>query len=203
MTLTIISNEDQASCNVLQNPASSVSFPLEIEEKELIQKMKQKLFQLEGVGLAAPQVNVSKRITVIYIPENATLLRDDAKPYDMHTLINPSYSPLEGSRVYSDIEACYSVKSKAGKVRRYHQIEVCYQDEQGNHHQMVEEGFYARVLQHEIDHLDGVLITDHLSESDVQGTVEEMMALRREELDEDKKQLFDKLLAEKQMDKQE
>ncbi|MCL9783198.1 peptide deformylase [Vibrio sp. S4M6] len=203
MTLAIINNEESSNREVLQSCASKVGFPLSDEDQILIEEMKQRLFELEGVGLAAPQVGISKKIIVVYIPKNAALLRDDAKPYDMHTLINPSYRPLENSTVYSDIEACYSVKSKAGKVRRYQQIELTYQDEHGKTHRTIEESFYARVLQHEIDHIEGVLITDRLTSEDVQGTIEEMMSLRREELPEDKKEIFDKLVQEKTLSRTE
>ena len=57
-----------------------------------------------GVGLAAPQVNISKRITVIYIPEQAVLFRNNASTYPMHVLINPDYNPMAGSSIDEDFE---------------------------------------------------------------------------------------------------
>lgn len=137
--------------------------------------------------MAAPQVNSAKQIIAVYIPEEAQLLRDNAKIFPMHILINPNYEPLPHTRIISDFEGCYSVSSKAGKVPRYDEIQLKYYDEEGNVHQQIENGFYARVLQHEIDHLNGVLITDRLTPDCVQGTIEEMMTIRRAELPVEKR----------------
>lgn len=197
MDLPIIQIENPANTIMLKSPAKAVPFPLSDETKQIIQQMQKELYQLNGVGLAAPQVNISKRIIAVYIPENAVLLRNDAKPYPMHVMINPSYQPIDDSATYYDIEACYSVKSKAGKVQRYREIELSYQDENGVQHQSVESGFYARVLQHEIDHLNGTLIIDRLKPTDTQGTITEMMALRRSELPKEKQKVFDELLKAK------
>ncbi|WHN66399.1 peptide deformylase [Cysteiniphilum sp. QT6929] len=197
MKLSITEIENPTDVAILKSPAKTVSFPLTEMNKTIIQNMQDRLYQLGGVGLAAPQVNVSQRIIVIYIPDDAVLLRDNAKPYPMHVMINPSYRPCNDCATSYDIEACYSVKAKAGKVQRYNEIELKYQDEKGSWHTSIENGFYARVLQHEIDHLNGILIIDRLKPSDVQGTISEMMNLRRSELSKDKQQMFDKLLRKK------
>jgi len=197
MALEIVFVENQQHRHVLTTPAQKVEFPLSVADKNFIQLLKDRLFDLGGVGLAAPQVNYSKQIVAVYIPEEAKLLRDNAKIYPMHILINPSYKPVPGSEIIHDFEGCYSVNSKAGKVPRYNQIEVNYYDESGNHYTRIESGFYARTLQHEIDHLNGILIIDRLKPDSVQGTLEEMMALRRAELSPEKRVLFDKIIAKK------
>jgi peptide deformylase len=161
------------------------------------------LFTLEGLGLAAPQIGINKKIAVIYIPETASLLRDDAKIYPMHTLINAEYEPVEDQGKYSDFEACYSVKTVCGQVPRYNAIKVKYQNEEGLEISEIEAGFYARVLQHEIDHLNGILITDVFTPDCLQGTFEEMAKLRRESLTEEKKTLFDELIKKKNLTKKE
>ena len=115
----------------------------------------------------------------------------------MHILINPRYEKVADSTWVDDFEGCYSVASRAGKVPRYQTIKLTYQDEQGNTLQQVESGFYARVLQHEIDHLNGILIIDRLTPDCVQGSIEEMMVIRRNQLPTDKKALFDKLISKK------
>ena len=79
-------------------------------------------------------------------------------------------------------------------MSRFSQIKLSYYDESGKHHQTIAEGFYARSLQHEIDHLNGVLIIDRLTPDCIQGTVQEMMALRRTELPEEKRALFDSIM---------
>lgn len=183
--------------HVLTSPAQPVQFPLSQAERDLIEQMKHKLHELSGVGLAAPQVNQSKQILAIYIPKEAALLREHVASYPMHVMINPSYAATPGTAIRYDFEACYSVPYKSGKVPRFDEIELSYFDESGQHHQQVERGFYARVIQHEIDHLNGILIVDRLSPDCVQGTMEEMMALRRAELSEEKRILFDKLLKKK------
>ena len=200
MTLPLIHIENKINTQVLTNEASSVLFPLSEENKVLITKMKETLYELGGVGLAAPQVNVSKKIIAIYIPDHAVLLRDNAIPYPMHILINPSYTGIQSSGQYADIEACYSVKTKAGKVQRYKAIVLTYQDENGHKQTNHEYDFYARVLQHEIDHLNGLLITDRLTPSDVQGSLQAMMNLRSNELSDEKKKLFDQLMIQKKME---
>ncbi len=198
MDLEIVTIEQPEYHQVLKHQAQAVQFPLSQADKDLIEAMKNKLQKLGGVGLAAPQVNFPRRIIAIYIPEEATLLRDNVKRlYPMHIMINPSYTPAEGSAIQHDFEGCYSVASKSGKVPRYEQITVSYYDELGQFHQQTEEGFYARVLQHEVDHLNGFLILDRLTPDCVQGSVEEMMALRRVSLSPEKRALFDQIMAKK------
>lgn len=198
MGMTIVTVEQPEYSKVLTSKAEKVKFPLQPSDKELIASMKTKMVELGGVGLAAPQVNHSKQIITIYIPEEARLLRDNvASTYPVHVMINPSYEPIESEGKQTDYEGCYSVSSKAGKVPRYQTIKVHYVDEQGKEHQQIETGFYARVLQHEIDHLNGVLISDRLTPDCIQGTVEEMMVMRRNELSKEKQILFDKIMQKK------
>jgi peptide deformylase len=196
-TLQIVAIEQTEYQSVLKNKARPVSFPLSAEDKGLIQSMETKLRHLGGVGLAAPQVNVAKQIIAIYIPEEAGLLRDNVTSYPMHVLINPSYTPKANAKIVYDFESCYSVNSKSGKVPRYNDIEYDYYDMEGVYHSNSASGFYARVLQHEIDHINGILIIDRLTPDCIQGTVEDMMALRRAELPDDKKALFDQLMEKK------
>ncbi len=195
--LNIVAIDQLQYSTVLKTPASPVLFPLNQENKALIDAMKHKLQQLGGVGLAAPQVNCSKRIIAVYIPNEAALLRDNIKIYPMHILINPTYQPISKNNTIYDFEACYSVNDQAGKIPRFNHIRLTYQDERGKVHQKTESGFYARVLQHEIDHLNGFLITDRFSKNAWHGTIKDMMVLRRAELSEEKQVIFDKLMAKK------
>ncbi len=198
MPLKIVTIEQPEYTRVLKSKAHVVSFPLDDDDRELIVHMKDKLEALGGVGLAAPQVNVPRQIIAVYIPEEATLLRDNVDAfYPMHIMINPTYEPVSQAVISYDFEGCYSVSSKAGKVPRYHQINVSYQDMCGHAHQLLARGFYARVLQHEIDHLNGILIVDRLTLDCVQGSAQDMALLRRAELSEDRQVIFDKLMAKK------
>ena len=196
MELKIITIEDDIDnvSSVLKNKARQVNFPLSAEDKQIIACMQAILFKADGVGLAAPQVGIGYSIAVVYIPESASLLRENAGIYSMHTLINPEYTPVDEHDIVSDFEGCYSVKRVYGKVRRYKSINLKYQNEDGALIEKVATGFYARVLQHEIDHLNGILIIDRLIPECVQGTFAQMLSLRRAELSEDKRRYFDKLM---------
>lgn len=199
MALEIITIEEQENKNnsALKNVAEKVNFPLTLEDKEIIKKMKDIIYAAEGVGLAAPQVDVRKKIAIIYIPESASLLREDVRTYPIHTIINPEYSPITEDGIAADFEGCYSVKSVYGKVKRYKSINLKYQDEEGNSIEKKVSGFYARVLQHEIDHLNGILITDRLTPKCIQGTFSEMLSLRRASLPKEKRKHFDDILKKK------
>lgn len=199
LALEIITTDSPVHAEVLQTPAQVVNFPLSKADRALIAAMKEKLYQLQGVGLAAPQINHQRQIIAIYIPEESAMLRNNAKAYPMHILINPSYESIESGGNNSDFEACYSVTNKVGKVPRFNQITVHFYDEEGKRHRRTENGFYARVLQHEIDHINGTLIVDRLTPDCVQGSKAEMMALRRNELSQQQRELFDKLTQEKQI----
>ena len=196
MELKIITIEDDVDSvsSVLKNKARQVNFPLSAEDKQIIASMQALLFKVEGVGLAAPQVSIGLRIAIVYIPESASLLRKDAGIYSMHTIINPEYTPVNENDIVSDFEGCYSVKRVYGKVPRYKSINLKYQNEDGMLIEKIATGFYARVLQHEIDHLNGILITNRLTPECVQGTFAQMMPLRRAELPEDKRKYFDNLM---------
>lgn len=196
ITIECASHSEQS---VLKQPSTEVIFPLIPADQELITQMKEIIFSLGGVGLAAPQIGIGKNIAVIYIPESAALLRDNVQEKPMHVIINATYEPIESKGMISDFEACYSVKSVMGKVPRYHAVKVRYQDETGKAINKIEQGFYARVLQHEIDHLNGLLITDRLTPECSQGTHEEMLKIRRAELPPKKRELFDQLIKQKEL----
>jgi peptide deformylase len=106
-----------------------------------------------GIGLAAPQVGVLLRVAVIS-------LRDATPPL---VLVNPSYEPADDS-VQAEDERCLSVPDFAAPVPRYAAIRVRYLDQRGQLQERTERGFLARVMQHEIDHLDGVLCIDRVAD---------------------------------------
>ncbi len=112
----------------------------------LLDDMEETMSLADGVGLAAPQVGISKRVIVIM--EEERNLR----------LINPEIISLEGESV--DIEGCLSVPEFLGKVKRAEKVVVKALNEYGKEITIEAEGRLARALQHEIDHLDGVLFID-------------------------------------------
>lgn len=181
-TIVCIENVPHPESSVLRLKAKPMGFPLCPEDRALVDTLKAMTVDLGGVGLAAPQIGISKQVAAIYIPEEAAHLREDIEPKAIHVILNPEYETLLEEGEYRDFEGCYSVNSVMGKVPRAKAIRVCYYTEEGVRVEAVERGFYARVLQHEIDHLNGVLIIDRLTPDCPQGSFEEMIELRKQEL---------------------
>ena len=131
---------------------------------ELIDDMFDTMYSAEGVGLAAPQVGIRKRIVVIDV--------DDGNQY---VLINPVITMMEGEQTGS--EGCLSVPGRQGVVRRPMKVKVRYQDRTGAWREKIAEGFEARAVCHELDHLDGTLYIDkmdrELTEEEIQGHIPE------------------------------
>lgn len=113
------------------------------------------MWEAPGVGLAAPQVGKSLKVIVVDISEDR-----ENNPQHM-VLVNPKIVTHEGTQV--DEEGCLSVPELVANVNRYKNITVSYQDLTGESHELETDGRFAVVLQHEIDHLNGILFLDHLS----------------------------------------
>lgn len=115
-----------------------------------------------GVGLAAPQVGVELRIAVIEdpapVPEEVRLARGRV-PQPFRVLVNPAYEPLGDARA-AFFEGCLSVPGWQAVVARHAEVRLTGQDEHGQALDEVFEGWPARIVQHETDHLDGVLYLD-------------------------------------------
>ena len=120
----------------------------------LITDMVETMYDAPGVGLAAPQIGESIRLIVLDISEN-----EDEK--NSMVMVNPEITNQEGKQV--DEEGCLSVLDLTASVKRSQRVTVSYQDAEGTPQELTAEGRFAIVLQHEIDHLDGVLFIDHLS----------------------------------------
>ena len=116
----------------------------------------------ERVGLAAPQVGILKRIVVFRIPAKPVNPRyaSTADPNQVEipwtAFINPVITPVSDA-VTAGWEGCISVPGMMGKVDRFDHIKYTYFDEKGEFHECEAKGFHARVMQHEFDHLDGIL----------------------------------------------
>ena len=109
-----------------------------------------------GAGLAAPQVGVLKRLIVVAGAENH-------EDFDDRTiiLVNPRLTKIEGEQFFN--EGCLSVEDLQESIRRAAEVTVTFQDLEGRSQEFTADGRRAVILQHEIDHLDGVLFLDHLS----------------------------------------
>jgi peptide deformylase len=195
MPLDIITIEQSDQSKTLTQPASEVSFPLSKENLALISQMKAILDQNKGVGLAAPQVGHSQKIIVYVISEEAIALRKDAKEVvPMTVLINPSYKPIAGASLVQDWEGCFSVAKTYGKVPRYTKISYSAKLIDGTPIQAEASGFTARVLQHEIDHVEGKLILDRLTPECLQGEPQDMMPIRLSEFTPEQREIAQRLL---------
>ena len=119
--------------------------------KELIADMAETMYQGEGVGLAAVQVGVLRRIAVVDIGEG------------LIKLINPVITKTEGE--YTDKEACMSVPGEMGYTIRPEKVWVKALNEEGEEFELEAEGFLSKAICHELDHLDGILYIDNLVEA--------------------------------------
>lgn len=123
--------------------------------KQLAEDMADTMYDAPGIGLAAPQIGESVKLIVVDISKD----RENEREY--MTLANPKIVEHDGFQL--DEEGCLSVPELTSKVKRYKKITVFYQDPEGNPQQLTAEDRFAVVLQHEIDHLNGILFIDHLS----------------------------------------
>jgi peptide deformylase len=117
---------------------------------KLLDDMAETMYDADGVGLAAPQVGVLKRVIVIDT-------REEDGP-GLIEMINPEIVEYSGTQIGP--EGCLSIPDLNGEVRRHKKIRVKGLDRHGNEVEMEAEDFLARVFQHEIDHLNGILFTD-------------------------------------------
>lgn len=129
--------------------------------RQLADEMHETMCVARGVGLAAPQVGVLKRLIVVHIP--AGYHEEDNEEIRL-TLVNPEIVKAGGRD--TDIEGCLSFPDLVGEVERYSWAIVKGQDAEGNNLRFRAKGILARVIQHEIDHLDGVLFFDRMEDID-------------------------------------
>ena len=124
------------------------------ELRTLLQDMRDTMAALSGVGLAAPQIGVGLRVVIFGVPRSDRY--PDAESVPETVLINPVITPL-GDEIGEDWEGCLSIPGMRGMVPRFLNIRYQGQDEHGAPIDRTVSGFHARVVQHECDHLDGIL----------------------------------------------
>lgn len=160
---------------ILRRPSAYVN-AVDAGVRELVQDLVHTMRHLKGFGLAAPQIGVPVRVAVVdttRIQDPKRELLDDT--FEMSrplVLINPQLSEFRGKA--TAIEGCFSLPGRSIPMRRFTRILVKYVDEHGVGQRGESRGFEARVIQHEIDHLDGILITD--TGSKVRSRTREAMA---------------------------
>jgi peptide deformylase len=124
------------------------------ELTQLLQDMRDTMAHLNGAGLAAPQIGVQLRVVIFGVTSNPRY--PDVEEVPDTVLINPELKPLS-DEMEDGWEGCLSVPGMRGWVPRWKKLRYAGYDEHGNRFQRNVEGFHARVVQHEVDHLDGVL----------------------------------------------
>ena len=124
------------------------------ELRQLLADMRDTMAHLNGAGLAAPQIGVGLRVVIFGVKSNPRY--PDVEDVPDTVLINPQIRPLS-DEVEEGWEGCLSVPGMRGWVPRFRKLKYSGCDEAGRHFERTVEGFHARVVQHECDHLDGVL----------------------------------------------
>ena len=125
------------------------------EIRELLDDMLETMYAAPGIGLAAPQIGVMKRVVVMDVSD------DKEKPQPLK-LVNPEIIwESEDTSVYQ--EGCLSIPEQYADVERPAEVGLRYLDENGKEHEIEADGLLATCIQHELDHLDGILFTDYLS----------------------------------------
>ena len=147
--------------NVITLPATSLrerskeidrDFLLKPETQKLMVEMIDTMYQDDGAGLAAPQIGKNIRICVIGQEADKKLTKD-------LILVNPVWEKIS-KKTNLDTEGCLSVPGVFGRVKRFSKIYVTALDRKANKIEFEAKNFFARVIQHEVDHLDGILFID-------------------------------------------
>jgi peptide deformylase len=128
--------------------------------QKLVENMRETMYEYEGVGLAGPQVHESLRVAVLEVPASDDRSRHEV-PFTV--LVNPVVTPL-GDEREAGWEGCLSIPDLRGVVPRMKRIRLDALDRHGVPYSVEAEGFFARVIQHECDHLDGNVYLDRMGD---------------------------------------
>jgi peptide deformylase len=148
---------------VLRGIAQPVANPTAPEIRRLVADMVETLDDIGGAGLAAPQVHVPRRVVIFRVPADRVSGHPDDLPQDLLALVNPVITPL-GDIQELGWEGCLSVPGLRGAVPRWARIRYRGVTPEGDVIDRTVEGFHARVVQHECDHLDGILYPQRMSD---------------------------------------
>lgn len=157
---------------VLRRKADPVADPSAPDIRALIADMVETLADIGGAGLAAPQVHVPLRVVIFQVPEQRLTGRPGDRPQELTALINPVIEP-QGEAMELGWEGCLSVPGLKGAVPRFAQIRYRGVGLDGAPIDRAVEGFHARVVQHECDHLDGILYPQRMTDMRLLMFVEE------------------------------
>ena len=156
---------------VLKQKAEKVE-KVDKEIKKLLDDMLETMYATNGCGLAAPQIGISKKIVVIDIAHED----EEANPL---YFVNPEIIWRSDEKVCAE-EGCLSIPGQRAEVERHYSVKVKYLDYNGVEQEMLAEDFLAKAVQHELDHLDGILYIDHLSRLKRQMLLKKLEKFRKE-----------------------
>ena len=164
---------------VLNRTANAVEDPTAPEIQRLIADMVDTMADAPGIGLAAPQVHVPKRLVIFHIPETRAHQEEDEngdeaeEAVPITVRINPEIEALGEERV-TGIEGCLSLPGMVGMVPRFRHIRYKALAPDGSVIEREASGYHARVVQHECDHLDGILYPQRMEDLSTLGYTDEM-----------------------------
>ena len=136
--------------------------------KKIIHDMTETMLDAKGIGLAAPQIHINRQIIIFRVPEE-----DDEKKIKITALINPKFKKINDKKD-NEWEGCLSIPGMLGLVKRFSTIQYEGFDMKGNIIHRKAEGLLARIVQHEYDHLQGILYTSRLVDNSAFGYAEEI-----------------------------
>lgn len=149
--------------NVLNQPAATVVDPTAERIRRIAEDMLDTLKSLDAIAMAAPQHRKLERLFLVHLPAHRIPQDARTQPVPWTVMINPFVEPLT-DRTQLLWERCLSIPSLFARVPRPATVRVHYLDLEGKRHELIASGFLANVLQHEIDHLDGILLTSRVKD---------------------------------------
>ena len=153
---------------VLLKKTNEISDLKDTDLKKIIYDMSETMIDANGIGLAAPQVHLSHRLFIYRNPDI-----EEEEKIKVSILINPQIDKIS-DETEDDWEGCLSIPGMSGLVRRHKRIKYSATDLNGNEVTGEVEGLHARVIQHEFDHLNGILYTSRLAHKNAFGYSEEI-----------------------------
>ncbi|WP_051326493.1 peptide deformylase [Aliagarivorans taiwanensis] len=144
----------------LKQVAVAVAFPLDNTAQDALSELNTLMLDADGVGIAAPQIGLPLRIVIVASGPNSRY--PDAPTMPITEMLNPQILHASEAMLWG-WEGCLSVPGKRGRIARAETIDVSYCDRHGERIEHQFSGFVARVIQHELDHLDGICITERVS----------------------------------------
>lgn len=148
---------------VLRRRAAAIDDPTEEGVRQLAAHMVETMDDAQGIGLAAPQIHVSRRLIVFQVPEDRLEEGEPPGPPGVTVLVNPEVAPV-GEDIAFGIEGCLSIPELRGVVPRHRSIVYRGTTPDGERIEREATGLHARVVQHEVDHLDGILFLDRMTD---------------------------------------